>query len=508
MELCFVPSGQTKISARQQPLIAQLVSNSADTLDNVLRDLMETHDAVSATSGAVMDGSAFGAGEGASSAGSLSDGGSLATKALSDAVHHENFLYAITDCEGKAGVDRLDICFAARSIILLRFILENAPWLRHRHDFFIELAPDLDARLAYLSRVLALDVDTQQVPGHLASWRWSPAALALFSKGKWDEIDWVNAPSGFLDLDYADNGGSVSYVVASERYTLQPSLEGIKKFLGRLFVALGFPDTCATGWTFNNVVDTQMAMSKYTAALPTEMAADWSEKLNNRFREALARAGQHFITVLHSGKPATASLHEWLPEGADYFSLMLADQAAAEPLKLMQRAFPSAFQTAIRSLPGATRPTLLPSLAAGSNTGADSSTGGGEATRTPAGSGKRKGPVADEPGAKASLVRVLNGGKFLFLAGMIYDLDAICTMWELQRDEYCWPVLLSSKPGVAALALCPAHDTHGGITAKCHKQPPGFDRAAARKHPYAEQATQVQKDSFGYVYSKPKQGKK
>jgi len=274
--------------------------------------------------------------------------------------------------------------FAAGSIILLRFILENTSWLRNRHAFFIELAPDLNARLAYFSRALAWDVDTQQVPGHLASWRWSSATLALFSKGKWDEIDWVNAPSGFIDLDCADNGGSVSYVVASEHYTVQASLEGIKKFLGRLFVALGFPDACATGWTFNQVVDKQMAMSKYAAMLPAEMAADWPEKLNKRFREALARAGQHFITVLHSGKPATASLYEWLPEGADYFPLMLADQAAAAPLKLMQRAFPSAFQTAIRSLPGTTRPALLSSSAVGSSTGAGSSAGVRGATHAPA----------------------------------------------------------------------------------------------------------------------------
>jgi len=130
------------------------------------------------------------------------------------------------------------------------------------------------------------------------------------------------------------------------------------------------------------------------------------------------------------------------------------------------------------------------------------------ATHAPAStSDKRKGPVADDPGAKASsLVRVLDGGKTLFIAGVVHDLDAICTKWKLQRDEHCWPVLLSTKQGAAALSLCPAHDTHGGITAKCHKQPPGFDRVAACKHPYAKQATQAQKDSFGW--NQNKRGKK
>jgi hypothetical protein len=258
------------------------------------------------------------------------------------------------------------------------------------------------------------------------------------------------------------------------------------------------------------VIDKQMVMSKYAATLPPEMAADWPEKLNNRFHDALMCAGQHFNTVLHSGRPADSSLYEWLPAGADYFSLMRADLEAAAPLKLFQRAFPTAFQTTIRSLPGATRPAPFSPSAVISSTGAGagSSPGGGGATRAPADNGnKRKGPVADDPGAKASYGHVLDGGKTLFLAGVVYDLDAICTKWKLQRNAYCWPVLLSSKIGAAALTLCPAHDSHGDITAKCHKQPPGFNRAVACKHPYAKQATKLQMDSFGWS-NKGKQFKK
>jgi hypothetical protein len=85
----------------------------------------------------------------------------------------------------------------------------------------------------------------------------------------------------------------------------------------------------------------------------------------------------------------------------------------------------------------------------------------------------------------------------------VYDLEAICKQHKLKIEDHCWPVLLSSKPGVQALALCPDHARHGGIKSAFHKCPPHFDRIAASKKPYyAQPATPAQIRDAGWHQDK------
>jgi hypothetical protein len=72
--------------------------------------------------------------------------------------------------------------------------------------------------------------------------------------------------------------------------------------------------------------------------------------------------------------------------------------------------------------------------------------GGGSSADPKAGDKRKKAIAADTPGAKAAYAQYLDGGKRLFLAARVYDLEAICKQHKLKIEDHCWLVLLSSKP--------------------------------------------------------------
>ena len=91
---------------------------------------------------------------------------------------------------------------------------------------------------------------------------------------------------------------------------------------------------------------------------------------------------------------------------------------------------------------------------------------------------------------------MLEGDK-LFLAGRVYDAKAIAADFNFKLEDKCLPVLLSSKKGAEALALCPDHEAHGGLTAACHKAPKGFDTYQIMKK-YSQSATPAQLKAAGW----------
>jgi hypothetical protein len=338
---------------RRLPLLRQLADGEGATLDKIVRSLLEMHDATSSSSTSGSDAVRLAS---STTEASLVGSGALRSESVRAALTAVNFLETVEAARGLSGARRLDVVLSANCLILTRHIVEGTPWLRQMHPIFGELSNDLDERLPYLSRVVALDLFSGEVPASVAGWRWDPDACSLFLKGQWDKIDWVNAPSGFHDYERVADVLVYYPVRAEELYLVQENLIGMKQFAGRLFSALGFPSSCQKGFSFNQVIDKQMAVARYIFKQPVELRGVWGAWLTRQFKAALARSGQYFITGLRSSTPATVSLDAWLPAGADYFTVVDGRMEAAKPVADVRRAFGSFFSTTPILVPGATPP--------------------------------------------------------------------------------------------------------------------------------------------------------
>ena len=91
---------------------------------------------------------------------------------------------------------------------------------------------------------------------------------------------------------------------------------------------------------------------------------------------------------------------------------------------------------------------------------------------------------------------------FLTMGVEKYDIKS--AVGELGLEEsaitaLCWPVLVSNKPLNKAIAFCkdPTHADHkGGIHAKAHRRPKGFNLAEIRKK-FATPAKSIKKTKGG-----------
>jgi hypothetical protein len=174
---------------------------------------------------------------------------------------------------------------------------------------------------------------------------------------------------------------------------------------------------------------------------------------------------------------------------------------AAKPILDVRRAFNGFFSASSIVVPGTTPPTSAsaagPSVSVAGRLGVVN-----KPNATSAGKGKGKAgdnkrsisasTTSDSPGAKAKLATYLDGGKLLFLAGWVFDVEAIAKNYKVKRTDYRWPVLLSSKPGALALSLCPDPAKHGDLKDAAHRCPPQFSRSTASAAPFVKPATPAQ----------------
>eukprot|EP00965_Chrysotila_dentata_P142403 4707988-Pleurochrysis_carterae.AAC.1 len=81
--------------------------------------------------------------------------------------------------------------------------------------------------------------------------------MKLCFKGKFAEVDWVNAPSGVLALKAHTSGIPYNAVDASEMYVLAAALDELASFGAATFTALGYSPTPADGFSFRDLVTFQ-----------------------------------------------------------------------------------------------------------------------------------------------------------------------------------------------------------------------------------------------------------
>lgn len=296
---------------------------------------------------------------------------------------------------------------------------------------------------------------------------------------------------GFLALRYLEKGTKYSHVVKADVYAVESSLMGIRDWFGRLLLGIGFSPAPGEGYSWTDVVDRQVELVRYLDGLPPTERVVWKKwAARNFITHALERAQVPFKSRLTTSRPADEVVAEFLPDDAAFFSNISSRMEDAQPLVVIRRAFPTHFSSDFVTLPGTT-----------------SSSGAGTVSTTGIGAGGGEGPGnkdkrlrvkekdgGDAPGSKAGLTKVLSGGQFFF-AARVADLRAIAESFQLKVEDRCWPVLLSNKPGKAALALCPCPDKHGVLSSKIHQPPKGFNREKVFKKFFsaatAEQLTEA-----------------
>eukprot|EP00965_Chrysotila_dentata_P071709 2368855-Pleurochrysis_carterae.AAC.2 len=93
----------------------------------------------------------------------------------------------------------LDLAFGAGSMLVTRFLMVSLSTdLRGRHAVFTQLQLCAPETLICFSQCQAFDATTQAVHAEAGRYAWHAPSLPLVFKGKFAEIDWINAPSGAL----------------------------------------------------------------------------------------------------------------------------------------------------------------------------------------------------------------------------------------------------------------------------------------------------------------------
>eukprot|EP00965_Chrysotila_dentata_P184377 6086783-Pleurochrysis_carterae.AAC.1 len=189
----------------------------------------------------------------------------------------------------------LDLVFGAGCMLVTRFLVCPSADLRGRHPVFTQLQLCALETLTYFSQCQAFDATTQAMHAEAGRYAWPAPSLRLLFKGKFAEIDWINAPSGALSLKRHIAGIAYEPVVEPEMYTMAASLDEVSAFGARTFTALGYSSSLSSGLSFAAFVDKKQFVA-FAATLGHVERKACLAMANTEFRKALAYAGERFLT--------------------------------------------------------------------------------------------------------------------------------------------------------------------------------------------------------------------
>ena len=402
-------------------------------------------------------------------------GGTLRDDALRRAFHQTEFRQTVDDAAGLEGVPLLEAAFLSRSVIVSRYLHMPVAWLRDRHQFFGQLAGFASYRVSYFARALTLDPLTDTVPELLQSYEWSDIQFDLWAASRFDHMDLVNAPGGYLAVKMLEDCSTYASVPCELHYRLESALRGAREFWVKLCTAAGYPSAPTTGVTIGAFFDDQISWVAQADGLPPQQKEEWLAWGETEFLGALRQAGVLRRERLTAAEPDRSFLEGFLPSDLPFFQRRAARRRDSIHLVTVRRAYPSLLPSTLLTIPG--QQAYLPAKSAPSVAGALSSTSPSRPVSfadvdTDGGSPASKRPKAGP--ASAGLYMMLDP-THLFLAGWIYDLAAIAKFSKVKVDERCWSVLLSTKTN--PLHLCPAPAQHGGASSKMHTAPAAFEAA-------------------------------
>lgn len=109
------------------------------------------------------------------------------------AVSSPNFVEAAEAMKSLEGVPLIEQAAISGSVLLLRYLFTAPAWMRSRHMAFDLLGKSLMDRAGYLEYCITVDLDSEEVPKSLATYRLSSQINDAFWGCKWSELDMVNA---------------------------------------------------------------------------------------------------------------------------------------------------------------------------------------------------------------------------------------------------------------------------------------------------------------------------
>ena len=471
--------------------------------------------------------------------------GSLTPDAFDEAVHSGPFRTLVSSAEGVEGVDLWELIFLSGCVLALRFALRGETWLRAKIPTFSRAAEVLYLRRDFFSRCVAWDPAAGEVPELLRPFTMSAEETKKMVNFDFVNMDPVNAPDGFYGLKELVHATRYAPISRFTFLTTEVGLRAWGEQMTRRGVALGFPAHVdeEKGFTFETLAAFHISFMQYVLALPAAEQWAWKDFAYEQFQEVLRVISERASAIIMSSNPKEARLDCVIERGCAYKFRLQLRKESADKLVHMRQAFPSMFPARPVSVFGAHQGGAPPpssddprkdgprgdgsaGASAGrrdaSGRGGGAGAGGagpksakkGKKTRQPGAersdAKKSKGAQpafhdggdrkSDEPGSKKHFAKWLTPNKELFLAGHVYDIQSLTSDLGVTVSSACWPVVLSTKEGKAALALCPACDKHGDIRAACHRRPQKLTPSLASQH--ARPATDAEKKAARWGFGK------
>ena len=466
--------------------------------------------------------------------------GSLTPSAFDEAVRSSKFRELVTSAEGVDGADLWELIFLSGCVLALRFALRVEPWLRAKIPVFSRAAEALYLRRDFFSRCVAWDPIAGEVPELLRPFSMSMGEAKKMANFDFVGMDPVNAPDGYYGLKELEHATQYTPVSNYLFLTSEVGLRAWGEQMGRRGVALGFSASVdeEKGFTFETLAAFQISFVRYVLALPAAEQRAWMDFAYEQFQEVLRVISERGCAIVMSSNPSEARLDCVIERGCAYEHRLQLRKESADKLVHMRQSFPSMFNAKPVSvfgahLGGAAPPSQDgPRSDGGARAGAgrrDASSRGGGAGAGGAGpKGAKKGKKtkqpgaerrdakkpkgaqpaphdggdrkSDDPGSKKHFAKWLTPNKELFLAGQVYDVQSLTSDLGVTVSDSCWPVVLSTKEGKAALALCPSCAKHGDIRAACHRRPQKLTPSLASKH--ARPATDAEKKAARWGFGK------
>jgi uncharacterized membrane protein YgcG len=434
---------------------------------------------------------------------------SVSLKGVTDAalrraiLESDDFLQVADEIEGfdlettEGRLGALEAALLSGLSIFQRFFA-NPGCLTTKHPVFAALTLCLSAMPAYLGRAQAADPATGEISELRANWLFHQDQCDKLFRGQLSSMSWFSRPFGALALLNLDASEPFEDCPAGQLYIVETVIEELIPFVRSTMIAAGWAAESKGGYTLHGLFQRQLSHLKWIrkqgelevdALLPHAQAT---------FLTALLDCDSAHARMLSHPEPASAKLDFLIPFGGPYDSELKSKTVGAAPIIHMRRAFPGLFaKSSPRSLAGVSLPA-----AAADATGATAATSGGGGGRGGGkgggkgggrgGKGGGKGDGGDGGGGGGGAVKAPGSMKnvakwvdatHLRLGELIYDTAKIGQHYTLDPN-HCYPVLLSTKKGGAALALCQHWNEpgHTSLTSDAHVIPKQFDYSHVCNH--------------------------
>jgi hypothetical protein len=274
-------------------------------------------------------------------------------------------------------------------------------------------------------------------------------------------------------------------------YTVETVLEATIPFVRATMNAAGWAAESKAGYTLAALFEKQLKHIKWIRKQGDMAVVSLLLHAHKAFLRALADCETAHMRMLSHPEPAAAKLDYLLEFNGPYDEALKEKTKGMAPMVLIRRALPELLPpSADRSLSGVRleAPSASATVVKSGKGGGDGG-GGGKGKGRDDGKGKDKDDEDLAPGVLKGIVKWTDK-THMKLGSLVYDTAKIAKHYSLD-DDHCFPVLLSTKKGKAALALCPhwGKAGHESLTSVKHVAPKDWNYTHVCSH-MAEKASE------------------